>query len=153
MGQHLPHADLPSGRGLIPASDDEILRDVIARNPPGGPWAAAYAFNAALAHEDGARLDELQGMVTPESLAGWGDFTAARDLLSGTCMTSRADQPAPGAAYVKFVSDPGQGLISDGTTMIMARAIVTLQFRPETGQWKVHALGDYCRPEQLPPLP
>ena len=112
----------------------------------------AHAFRAALA-DKGRRLGELQELVTPESLAGWGDFAAARDLLSGTGMTSRADQPAPGVAYVKFVSDPGQGLISDGTTMIMARAVATLQFRPETGRWKVHALGDYCHPEQLPPLP
>jgi hypothetical protein len=37
--------------------------------------------------------------------------------------------------------------------MIMARAIATLQFRPEIGRWLVHQLGDYCPPEDLPALP
>lgn len=92
-------------------------------------------------------------MVTPESLAAWGDFSEARALLNGTGMTTRTDIPAPGVAYVKFVSDPGQILVSDGHTMIMARAIGTLQFRPEIGRWLVHQLGDYCLPEDLPALP
>lgn len=101
----------------------------------------------------GPRLDDLPGMVTPESLAALGDFSAAREFLNGIGMTTRADIPAPGVAYVKFVSDPGQVMVSDGYTMIMARTVATLQFRPETGRWLVHQLGDYCLPEDLPPLP
>ncbi len=60
---------------------------------------------------------------------------------------------SPGVAYVKFVSDTGQGLRADGDVMMMARAVATLQYRPESGRWLVHELGDYCLPEDLPPLP
>lgn len=92
-------------------------------------------------------------LVTPESLASWGDFTAARDLLDNTAITSRADEPDPGVAYVKYITDPGQGLMADSDVPIMARAIATLQFRPELApQWRVHSLGDYVLAEDLPPL-
>jgi hypothetical protein len=92
-------------------------------------------------------------LVTPESLASWGDFTAARELLEDTGMTTKADHPAAGVAYVKFVSDMGESLMADSDVMIMARAVATLQFRPELDQWRVHQLGEYCLPEDLPPLP
>jgi hypothetical protein len=153
MTTQLPPEDQPSGQGLIPASDSEVLADVFAQNPPDGPWAAGLAFHAALTHDDGPQLDVLRNLVTPESLAAWGDFSAARDHLADTGMTSRASIPAPGVAYVKFVSDPGQGLRADGDVMIMARAVATLQFRPEYGRWLVHQMGDYCLPEDLPALP
>ena len=148
----LPPEDQP-GRGLVPGSADEALADVFAHNHPGGPWIAAAAFHEVLAGDRSIRADALRGMVTPESLACWGDFSAARELLADTAMTSRASSPAPGVAYVKFVSDPGHALIADGPTMIMVRAIATLQYRPNAGRWLVHALGDYCRPENLPELP
>jgi len=153
MTRKLPPEDMPSGRGLIPASDQEVLADVFAQNPPDGPWAAGLAFHNALTNNNGPQLDVLRDLVTPESLGGWGDFSAARELLADTGMTSRADRPAPGVAYVKFVSDPGQGLKSDGYTPMMARAVATLQFRPDSGRWLVHQLGDYCLPEDLPALP
>ncbi len=152
--QPLPPEDQPSGRGLIPASDPAAaIAEEFARNHPDSAWEAGRAFYLALTDDDGPRLDDLTGMVTPESLAAWGDFSDARELLNGTGMTSRAQTPAPGVAYVKFVSDPGQVMVSDGYTPIMARAVATLQFRPETGQWQVHQLGDYCLPEDLPRLP
>jgi hypothetical protein len=152
MKNHLPPEDQPSGQGLIPASAAEVYVDVLAHNQPDGPWAAGQVFHDALLHDDGPQLAVLKNLVTPESLAAWGDFSAAREHLAGTCMTSRADIPAPGAAYVKFVTDPGQALISDGYTPIMTRAIATLQYRPDSGRWLVHQLGEYCLPEDLPPL-
>jgi hypothetical protein len=99
------------------------------------------------------RAGELCELVTPESLVAWGDFSTAREVLLGVGMTTRADSPAPGVAYVKFVADQGGNMVSGGHTMIMARAIATLQFRPEIGRWLVHQLGDYCLPEDLPALP
>ncbi len=152
MTKQLPPEDQPSGQGLIPASDSEVLVGVLADNPTDGPWVAGLAFHAALTHTDGPQFDMLRNMVTPESLAAWGDFSAAREHLADTGMTSRASIPAPGVAYVKFVSDLGQGMRSDGETMMMARAVATLQYRPECGRWLVHQLGDYCLPEDLPPL-
>jgi hypothetical protein len=150
--QQLPPEDQPPGRGLIPASDDEVAAEVFAQNSD-GPWAAGRAFHNALMHDDCPQLDVLRNLVTPESLPAWGDFSAAREHLAGTGMTSRADRPAPGVAYVKFVTDPGQGLKADADTLIMARAVATLQFRPESGRWLLHQLGDYCLPEDLPVLP
>ncbi len=85
---------MPSGQGLIPASDQEVFADVFARNSPDGPWAADLAFHYALMNDDGPQLDVLQDLITPGSLAAWGDFSQARELLADTGMTSRADRPA-----------------------------------------------------------
>jgi len=149
----LPPEDLPSGPGLVPAPAGDAVADVLAHNTPGGPWVAAAAFLEVLTDSGGTRAGVLREMVTPESRGAWGDFAAARELLTGTAMLSRASSPAPGVAYVRFVSDPGQPMMADGPTMIMARAVATLQFRPDSGRWLVHALGDYVRPEDLPALP
>jgi hypothetical protein len=153
MTNQLPPEDQPSGQGLSPASDSEVFADVLAHNPPDGPWAAGFLFHNALIHDDGPQLDVLRDLVTPASLVLWGDFSAAREHLAGTAIMSRADTPAPGVAYVKFVTDPGRPLRADSDMPIMARAVATLQFRPESGRWQVHQLGDYCLPEDLPPLP
>jgi hypothetical protein len=153
MTKQLPPEDQPPGQGLIPVSESEAVAGMIAENPPDGPWAAGWAFWSALRGHDGPRLDVLPNLVTPESLAAWGDFSAAREHLVGTGMTSRADRPVPGVAYVKFVSDPGQDFRADSDVPIMARAVATVQFRPETGRWHVHALGDYVLPEDLPVPP
>ena len=77
MTKQLPPEDQPSGQGLIPASDSEVLAGVLADNPSDGPWAGALAFHAALTHGDGPQLNVLRDLVTPESLAAWGDFSAA----------------------------------------------------------------------------
>jgi hypothetical protein len=39
---------------------------------------------------------------------------------------------------------------STGEIMVPA-LIITLQWRPTDGYWRVHGLGDYIRPEDLPP--
>jgi hypothetical protein len=149
----LPPEDQP-GQGLIPVADPAAaLAAEVAQNHPNSAWEVARAFYLDLTDDAGAQLDDLKEMVTPESLDTWGDFSDARELLNGTGMTTRTEIPAPGVAHVKFVTDPGELLVSDGPTMIMARAIATLQFRPETGRWMVHHLGDYCLPEDLPELP
>jgi len=153
MTKRLQPEDLPSGRGLIPAPEQEAGADILAHNHPGGPWSVASAFYLALTGDAGLRTGVLRDLVTPESLGAWGDFTGAREVLLDACMTSRVDSPAPGVAYVKFVADPGQTVIADGPVMVMARAIATLQYRPESERWLVHALGDYCLPENLPTLP
>ena len=151
--QQLPPEDQPPGQGLIPASEQEAFADISASNHPAGPWAAGRAFYMALTRDGGTDVGELRRLVTPESLNAWGDFSTARAALLGCGMTSRADIPAPDVAYVKFVSDPSQALVADSEVMIMVRAVATLQFRPGSGRWLVHQLGDYCLPEDLPALP
>jgi hypothetical protein len=75
---------MPSGQGLIPASDQEVFADVFARNPPDGPWAVGLAFHYALMN-DAPQLDVLRELVTPESLAAWA--TSARP---GNCWRTLA---------------------------------------------------------------
>ncbi|MDQ2876638.1 MAG: hypothetical protein M3Y33_18315 [Actinomycetota bacterium] len=152
MKQQLPPEDRPGGHGLVPASDEEVIAGAVADNPPGSPWWTGRDFVNALTHEDGPQLRVLRQLVTPESLPAWGDFGAARELLDNVGMMSRAEYPAPGVAYVRYVSNPAQGLKADAPVMMMARAVATLQFRPEIDGWQVHALGDYCLPEDLPRL-
>lgn len=152
MSQQKPPSHYPPG-GLIPASAEEVLADVAESNPPGSPWWTGHAFHAAVTREDGQQITALHQLVTPESLAAWGDFAEARKLLHDTGMTSRADEPGPGVAYVKFVSDTGEGYTAVGPVAMMVRAAATLQFRPELGGWRVHALGGALPPEELPPLP
>jgi hypothetical protein len=148
--QQLPPEDLPEGHGLVPASTEDVLAMALEENPPGSAWRAAVDFYNALTREEDPQYDELYRLVTPESLLAWGDFIQARDLLLNTAMATRAEYPAPDAAYVKFLSNPGQSLIADSDMPIMVRVVATLQFRPELGQWRVHALGGYCLPEDLP---
>lgn len=148
----LPPDDQPSGKGLVPASGDEAMAQAIRENPPGGPWMTGVMFHAAAVHEDGIQIDTLRRLVTPESLSAWGDFSSTRAVLLDTGWTTRADEPAPGAAYVKFISGDGPTMRVDGDVMIYARAVATLQYRPEFGEWRVHQLGPPCLPEDLPPL-
>jgi hypothetical protein len=105
--QQLPPEDLPSGRGLIPAPSADLEADILVHNQPGGLWAVGRAFYLALTDDDGLRAGELCELVTPESLVARGDFSTAREVLLGVGMTTRADSPAPGVAYVKFVADQG----------------------------------------------
>jgi hypothetical protein len=94
----------------------------------------------------------LRYLVTPESLPDWGDFSEAATLLAGCGMTSRASASMddPDVVYIKYVTDSGQSFQVQREIMIMARAVGTLVHRPKLGGWRVHAVGDYVRPEQVP---
>ncbi len=148
----LPPEDRPQGLGLVPATPEEAMEHAFRENPPGSPWRVGYAFYMALTRKSGLRLDLVRNLVTPESLDAWGDFSSSRELLKGTSITTLADTPAPGVAYVRYPSDRGQTLRADTDTMIMVRAVATLQYRPELGEWRVHQLGEYCHPDHLPPV-
>jgi len=150
--QQLPPEDQPSRLGLIPGSEQGAFADIDAHNAPSGPWAVGHAFFLALIRADGPDIGELRHLATPESLDVWGDFGAAREVLLDCGMLSRTESPAPGVAYVRFVSDPGENLVATSDMVIMARAVATIQYRPESGRWLVHALGNYVRPEELPPV-
>jgi hypothetical protein len=126
---------------------------VLAHNNPDGPWVAAAAFQQLLGSDRADRLEILRAMVTPDSVDAWGDFSGVRDLPADAAMTTRVDSPALGVAYVRFVADPGQVLVADRPTMISPRAAATLQYRPESGRWLVHAVGHYVLPEDLPVVP
>jgi hypothetical protein len=148
-----PRGGRPSQK-LAPATMGTAINAAMADNEPGGPWMTGAAFFSLLVDGKRPKMAELRNLVTPESLPAWGDFTEARALLADCGIMTRAESPAEGIAYVKFVPTQGQNMIGTGhtDTDIMVRAVATLQFRPETQQWHVHSLGGYLRPEDLPPV-
>ena len=150
MTTSLPPEDQPAGEGLIPVTDEVAVAAVAAENPDDSPVALGAALHYALTREEGPACDFLSTVVTLESVPSWGDFTRAREMLAGTAMMSRADEPAPGVAYVRYVADEGVSLQVDGDFALPVRAIATLVFSPENERWQVHALGDPILAEHLP---
>ncbi|MFJ5046381.1 hypothetical protein [Streptomyces sp. NPDC088719] len=151
----LPEEDQPSGRGLIPADDDAAMADAGDLMDPLNPMSTAVAFLNALRDDGGPDRESLKLACTPESWPAWGDFSKVIEMVGDRGLATRPDVPASGEAdvrYVKLVTldDPDQSVMSDGDTLVGAQ-IITLQFRPASGYWRVHGVGDYIRPEELPP--
>lgn len=113
------------------------------------------AFLIIVAEPDAAEL--LPQVVTPESLHVWrAELQEVRSLAGGRGMASGVDRPAEDVAYVKLPPDPGESVRATGDVLLEGAVIVTLQRRPELpnalglGSWRVHGIGDYIRPEDLP---
>ena len=119
------------------------------------PLRAATKFIAALALADPIDTGALEAIVTPESRATWGDFTAVRRLIDGI--------EAPGfASHIPRSTpedaDVAQVFIVTGVTAVTnlepgdyvdATAVMTLVWRPEVDSWLVHAVGAPVAPDQL----
>jgi len=118
------------------------------------PVSVGIMFVTALEDPIGRRRD-LELLITPESANAWGDFTEAAAGLAtieDQGFGSIADE-AVGALDVRYFKilrgvPDGYKVLDD--QIIDAAAIVTLVWRPEFGQWMVHAMGDYVRPEHVP---
>jgi hypothetical protein len=70
-------------------------------------------------------------------------------------LADRADPPVTGEPDIRYakvvaLSDTGQPVHADADGLITG-SIITLQFRPHDGRWRIHAFGDHIRPEHLPP--
>jgi hypothetical protein len=121
----------PVPHPLAPAGEPAVIGAASPRNPV----AVAGVFWQLLDEPDArARTRRLRQLVTPASLAHWGDFTQVRDHLAGTGMSSVADYPAPHVAYVEF------------RTPLMCRAVATLHWHEDRGVWLVHAVGPPIAP-------
>lgn len=114
-------------------------------------------FLTALAEQDVGEL--LPHLVTPESVSAWrAELADVRALVAGRGMATGVDYPVDGVAYVKLSPDPGDNLRATGEVLLAGAVIVTLQQRAELpdllglGGWRVHGVGDYVRPEDLPPV-
>jgi hypothetical protein len=144
----------PWGRALVPG--DEALAFSQAQNEGhDNVLQTAAVLLAVLDHENAMEL--LPHIVTPESEAAWvADFARIRDITSDRGMASRAEYPSPDVAYVKLPSDPGETVKVTGHVLIEGVIILTLQRRPELpdalglGGWRVHGVGGYVRPEDMP---
>ncbi|MGO4143461.1 hypothetical protein AB4Y77_00100 [Paenarthrobacter sp. YAF11_1] len=98
----------------------------------------------------------LRRVVTPESLPAWGDFSDAAQFLASIpdrgfgSMANRA-LGDDGVAYLKILSGVTQSFQVLEDQVVMAAGFVTLAWRPEFGEWRVHAFGgDTLRPEEVP---
>jgi hypothetical protein len=152
----LPEDDQPDGGGLVPTDDEAAAAaDVGDLTDPRNPMTTAIAFFNALTADGAPDRGTLRKVCTPESWDAWGDFSDAVEAIAGRGLATRADPPGtgePGVRYAKLVElpDPNQSMQSTGEIMVPA-LIITLQWRPTDGYWRVHGLGDYIRPEDLPP--
>ncbi|MDT3395232.1 hypothetical protein RKE29_00960 [Streptomyces sp. B1866] len=152
----LPVEDQPSGQGLVPAEDDIAAADADDLNDPRNPMAVAFAFYNAVMNEAGPDVKALRLICTPESWSQWGDFSQVREMIGERGLATRADPPSTGETtvrYAKVVTLPNsnQSVISDGYVLVSAH-VITMQWRPSDGYWRVHGFGDYIRPEDLPPV-
>ncbi|MFD3503731.1 hypothetical protein [Streptomyces sp. NPDC058678] len=153
--RELPEDDQPSGQGLVPGDDEAAMADAGDLSDPHNPMAVAFAFYNAVMDDGGPDINALHQICTPESWGAWGDFTRIRDMIGERGLATRADAPAlgePDVRYAKVVAlpDPNQTVRSDGYVPVGAH-IITMQWRPSDGYWRVHGFGDYIRPEDLPP--
>ena len=144
----------PWGPAVIPGDEATAWRHVAAEGSTEVLVVTARFINIM---ERPGRLRGLRRAVTPESLGRWrGDRAAVRQVLQGRGMATRPERPSPGVAYVKLPHDPGRVVKATGE-IVLPTTIVTLQQRldlphdPGSDGWRVHAIGDYVLPEDLPP--
>ena len=145
----------PWGPALIP-TDARSAWEAARAAGDAGVLETTAAFVTALEEQD--ILGLLPYLVTPESLDAWrAGLAGVRSLVAGRGMTSGVHYPVDGVAYVKLPPDPGGAVRATGDVLLADVVIVTLQRRTELpdmlglGGWRVHGIGDYLRPEELPP--
>jgi hypothetical protein len=146
----LPPEDLP------PRPEPEAEVDaLIAAGPPGPDNAVTVGavFWTAVTEPEGPDLDILSIVVTPESWGAWGGFSRAAALLPAYGMAPRATPSVddPDVVYVRYLRDTGEAHRAPSEAVLVGDIVVaTLVHRPSLGGWRVHALGDFVRPERVP---
>lgn len=145
----------PWGPALIP-SDARSAWEAARAAGDAGVLETTAGFVTALHEQD--VLELLPYLVTPESLDAWrAGLADVRSLVAHRGMASEVHYPVDGVAYVKLPPDPGDALRATDDVLLADVVIVTLQQRTELpdlvglGGWRVRAIGDYVRPEELPP--
>ncbi|MFD9003044.1 hypothetical protein ACFV0T_19030 [Streptomyces sp. NPDC059582] len=155
--RELPEDDQPSGAGLVP-SHDEVAAAAAAGDlsDPRNPMSTAFAFCNSVTADGGPDVAALRLLCTPESWGEWGDFSKIVEMIGDCGLATRSDAPGTGERGVRYakvvaVPDADQAVRSDGDVLVNAW-IITLQWRPADGYWRVHGFGDYVLPEDLPPV-
>ncbi len=147
----------PWGPVLIPGTAEAAFAQAEAEGH-GPVLATVSAFLQVLQDRNAKKL--LRAVVTPESLRAWTqDLLRVRSILANRGMATMPEYPTLNVAYVKLPPDPGDNVRATGEVMLEGAVIVTLQRRLELhgleqlGGWRVHGLGNYVKPEDLPALP
>lgn len=149
----LPSDDQSPTPGLVPVDDEVAAAVDLGSISTDNPVAVAAAFLAAVCKEGGPDLPVLRLLVTPESLPAWGDFSQTVNMLTDCGIASRANpSDDPEVVYAKYVADrDGQNYqVQGGDILLMVRAVATLVRRWDLGGWRVHGVGQYIRPVEVP---
>ncbi len=127
---------------------------LVAAGEPGphNPVTVAAVFWTAVTEPEGPNLDVLSIIVTPESWAGWGNFSRPAGLLADYGMASEATPSGdPDVVFITYLREGGTTAGASSDMVLVGDVVIaTLVRRPRLGGWRVHALGDYLRPEQVP---
>lgn len=144
----------PDDQPPPPTPTSEVEALVAAGAPgPDNPVTVGAVFWTAVTEPEGPDLGILWLVVTPESWPGWDGFQRAAALLIGYGMASAVTPSVddPDVAYVRFIRDTGEEVRPPSDAILAGDIVIaTLVRRPRLGGWRVHALGDYIRPERVP---
>lgn len=127
----------------------------MAAGPPGpdNPVTVGAVFWTAATEPDGPDLTILSVVVTPESWPGWGGFHRVADLLPRYGMAHQVTPSVddPDVVYLRYLRETGEASQPPSDAVLVGDMVIaTLVRRPRLGGWRVHALGDYVRPEKVP---
>lgn len=154
--ESLPADDQPPHETLVPGALDDAVAS-IGEMSMDNPAAVALVFFGAL-DERAPNVAVLRRVVTPESWSAWGGF---REVARATAGMSIGTVPkfavgSDDVAYITGVADPGGAVMrvdAEADMIIDAPFVISLQRRPDLGgEWRVHQVGQYVRPEEMPPV-
>lgn len=153
MTPNLHPDDQPTDQWRRFAGEEEV-REVIPEFSFQDPVAVGMMFCNAL-EDPKENLVALSRIATPESLPAFGDFTEASDLIASVQDAgygSRAERAVgdDNVAYFKILSGVRGSFQVLEEQILSGAGVVTLVWRPEFGEWRVHGIGDYLRPEEVP---
>lgn len=136
---------------FLPADPVEMtsqLGDLSPRNP----FYAALKFYRYATSEDLEERRKILGFCTPESV--WDDLSKVYEILKNLGMATYLEYPTDGVAYIKFVESASRNAVVQAGHLgpVVPALIMTLQYRPREGEWKVHCIGPPCPPEELPAI-
>ncbi|MDI3211704.1 hypothetical protein [Arthrobacter sp. AL12] len=145
--------DQPSAQWRRFAADDEA-ETVMPEFSFQDPVAVGMMFCNALDDPKEYHV-ALSRLATPESLLAFGDFAEASAFLASI------EDPGYGSqvnrahgdddvAYFKILAGTTDSFQALEDQVLPFAAVVTLVWRPEFGEWRVHGIGNYIRPEDVP---
>jgi hypothetical protein len=152
MTQLLPPDDQPSGLGMITANANDAMADV-GEISMTNPAAVALAFFIAGTRDIGPDVHSLRTLVTPESLPAWGDFSFLPEWIGHLAIGTQGQRAAGSddVHYIGLFADLADEVMQSDGDVLGHGKILSLQRRSDLdGEWRVHGVGDYVLPEEMP---
>ncbi|MEZ2390868.1 hypothetical protein AB6813_15255 [bacterium RCC_150] len=137
-----------------PVTNEEIRRSLPSGPDLQDPTVVGYLFCDALGSHEEYR-SALMRLVTPESVEAWGDFSEAANYFKSipdVGFGSIADRALgdDNVAYFKLLGGVTESFQVLSDQIMIGAAVLTLVWRPEFGEWRVHGIGDPLLPERVP---